>query len=765
MEFQARAYGKYFLLDKLATGGMAEVFKAKTFGVQGFERLLVIKQILPHLTKDREFVEMFIDEAKISVELSHANIVQVFDLGKIGSNYFIAMEYIDGKDLRAILKKATKEKTPIPTSLPVYICGEILKGLDYAHKKRDSKTNEPLNIIHRDISPQNVVLSYDGEVKIVDFGIAKAERRLNETQAGVLKGKFGYMSPEQTMGQEIDHRSDLFACGILLYEMLTARRLFMGENDLETLELIRDADIPPIRNYNPDVPEELERILLKALQRDPDERFADARSMLLELNRFMFEYNPEFTSSDLSAYLNKVFEKEIIEERSRLQKALEALERKYKVSKGDHSGGQVTGLVKEVSFVHGSDSEVTEADPGSLRNQSSPSSQPSKTESYGGVSQPSAPSGRYAHKMADQQTVFQAKPSGSIRADYTDDPSIASSRNTPQRSNLRPWVVPIVLLVCVLGLVYMNFFRSGSGNKSGKTADTVEPIKKGLIGITSEPPGAEIYVGDVLRGSTPVSLELAAEKDQFFTFRLEGYEEKSMALFLIAGENEPLSVVLQRSAASLSHLRVTSVPAGAQIFIDGADTGQLTPFTFSELDRGRELQIRLYHKGYHRQDAAVVLDAADVEKNFDLQARNVRLSIVTEPEGAAIKVNGKLLGDSPTRTKVKMNQIVKIVANKKGYQPQTREVNITDANERVKLVLQPVIIEYGYLSINADPWATVYIDGELTGNTPLINIKIPIGSHVVEFQHEEFKNSSQQVVVTKSHTKESPLVLIKAMEP
>jgi serine/threonine protein kinase len=233
-------FGKYLLLERISVGGMAEVFKAKTFGVEGFEKIIAIKKILPAMAEDADFIQMFIDEAKIAGQLNHANICQIFELGKIDDSHFIAMEYIWGKDLLQIQNRFRRLKKHMPVQMAAFVMGKVCEGLDYAHRKKDA-TGKPLNIIHRDVSPQNVITSYDGEVKVIDFGIAKAASRSSKTQAGVLKGKFGYMSPEQIGGKPLDQRTDIFAVGTILYELLTSERLFMGESDFATLEKIRSA--------------------------------------------------------------------------------------------------------------------------------------------------------------------------------------------------------------------------------------------------------------------------------------------------------------------------------------------------------------------------------------------------------------------------------------------------------------------------------------------------------------------------------------------
>ncbi len=237
-------FGKYWLLERINVGGMAEVFMAKTFGVEGFERLVAVKRILPNIAEDTEFIQMFVDEAKIAVQLTHANIVQVFDLGKVADSYYIAMEFVHGRDLRALFDRCRHEGEPMSVAQACFIVMKVCEGLDYAHNKRDAQGTE-LHLVHRDVSPQNILVSYDGELKLVDFGIAKAAGKASKTQAGILKGKFGYMSPEQVRGLPIDRRSDIFSLGIILYELLTGERLFVGESDFSTLEKVRNVEILP----------------------------------------------------------------------------------------------------------------------------------------------------------------------------------------------------------------------------------------------------------------------------------------------------------------------------------------------------------------------------------------------------------------------------------------------------------------------------------------------------------------------------------------
>jgi serine/threonine protein kinase len=310
-------FGKYHLLERLAVGGMAEVFLAKAFGAAGFERMLVIKKILPHMSEDEEFIAMFIDEARIASTLSHSNIVQIHELGKEAGDYYIAMEFCHGKDLSRAQEKLIQRKSAMPIPLAVLIASRICEGLEYAHRKADSQ-GRGMSIIHRDVSPGNILMTYDGDVKIIDFGIAKAANRMGRTTAGTLKGKFGYMSPEQVRGLRLDHRSDIFSVGILLYEMLTGERLFGAESDFGTLEKVRNATVVPPTVYNSKIPRALEQVVLRALARQPQERYEWASDMQEDLVRFLMVEGSLTTGKSLAAFMRELFAREIERENEKL---------------------------------------------------------------------------------------------------------------------------------------------------------------------------------------------------------------------------------------------------------------------------------------------------------------------------------------------------------------------------------------------------------------------------------------------------------------
>ncbi len=311
-------FGKYQLLERVSVGGMAEVFKAKSFGIEGFEKILAVKRILPTMAEDGDFIEMFIDEAKIAGQLSHANICPIYELGKVGDSHYIAMEFVWGKDLLQLMNRFRKMRKHMPPAMVAWIGAKVCEGLDYAHRKRDRNGN-PMNIIHRDMSPQNVLVSYEGQVKIIDFGIAKAASRTTKTQAGVLKGKFGYMSPEQVRGLPVDARSDLFAIGTCMHEMSTGERLFLGESDFTTLEKVRNAEVPPPSRGLQDYPPELERIVMKALTLDVGDRWSSAAEMQEALQRFLASQKPPYGTSKLAAWMKTAFAAELAAEKERMQ--------------------------------------------------------------------------------------------------------------------------------------------------------------------------------------------------------------------------------------------------------------------------------------------------------------------------------------------------------------------------------------------------------------------------------------------------------------
>jgi TonB family protein len=300
-------FGQYTLLERIAVGGMAEVWKARMRGVEGFQKTVAIKRILPHMTDNAEFVGMFIDEAKLAAQLSHPNIVHIYDLGKMGRDYYIAMEYVDGKDLRSLLNSARRKGLLLPLGLGLLIASRVASALEYAHRKRDFEDRE-MGLVHRDVSPQNVLLTPEGDVKLCDFGIAKAVSKAGQTQMGALKGKLQYMSPEQAWGRPVDARSDLFSLGAVLFEMVTGERLFTGESEISVLESVRQGLTRTPRQLDPSIPREVDEIVARALQIEPKDRFQSAGEMKQALESALAAVSPSTGPTDLALFIQRVLE-------------------------------------------------------------------------------------------------------------------------------------------------------------------------------------------------------------------------------------------------------------------------------------------------------------------------------------------------------------------------------------------------------------------------------------------------------------------------
>ena len=315
-DFEPKQFGKYQLLDKIAVGGMAELYRAKVTREYGFEKQVAIKKILPHLSDEGNLVKAFIDEAKLAALLQHENIVQIYDFGNLNGEYFIAMEYLFGKDLRKLTYKAKEKASPIDLENTLYVISRVCAGLDYSHNLKDLK-GKPLNIIHRDINPQNVFITYEGQVKIIDFGIAKAASHNSTTHEGLIKGKLAYMSPEQANGKTIDHRSDIFSTGIILYELLAGQRMFQGET-MHIYSQVRDAAYKPLESLVPDLPARLHDVVQHALAKEPDKRYQSCGEMLADLEECIYELSFRPNARHFANCVKDLFKQEFAAEENAL---------------------------------------------------------------------------------------------------------------------------------------------------------------------------------------------------------------------------------------------------------------------------------------------------------------------------------------------------------------------------------------------------------------------------------------------------------------
>jgi serine/threonine-protein kinase len=300
---------RYNLIEKLEAGGMAEVFLAEATSVQGFKKRVAIKRVLPHLASHTNFIGMFLDEARLGARLSHANVVSVFDIGKSDNSFFIVMDFVDGTNLKKVMETLRVKRQHFPLKDAIFIAMEACRGLSYAHELVD-EDGKPLDLVHRDVSPPNILISKRGEVKVTDFGLAKARTQLERTDPGVVKGKFSYLSPEVASGQPVDERADIFALGVCLWEMLGGRRLFLGETDYETVQAVSGARVPTLVGVHPEVDEQFDAIVQKALAKNPDDRYQTAREFGDALASYLFHHQMKVTPDDVANLVKTVLERQ-----------------------------------------------------------------------------------------------------------------------------------------------------------------------------------------------------------------------------------------------------------------------------------------------------------------------------------------------------------------------------------------------------------------------------------------------------------------------
>ncbi len=556
---------------------MAEIYKGMAYDPAGIKRTVCIKKILSHIAASREFIDMLVDEAKIAVKLNHGNIAQVYDLGKAGEDYFIVMEFVEGQSLSKIFKKVLRLQKKIPIPTVCYLIAEIASGLNYMHRKTDEEENS-LNIIHRDISPQNIVVSYSGTVKIIDFGIAKAAVKIGHTDSGVLKGKFAYMSPEQARGDRLDHRSDVFSLGVIFHELLTGKRLFKTSDNKQTLRNVRRAEVAPPSQWNPEVPPELDGIALKALAKDRRHRYAFASDFQDDLLKFLHTNYPDFKPQQAADFVRDLFK----EERT-LQK---------KISEAE---GQTPHLILDKTRT------------GAL---SADESQEGTAGGAKGID--------WREFMLDAdwpaEEVIRESEIGSRKEEGEE---LEESESFSEKT-ARKWVPPvwIFLGVSITFLIIMGFFLfdSRSPNHDSrstparrefggipepritlKTAPLPAESITSKIQIISNPSGASVYMNDKDTGQvTPTELYLDGGKKYTLGLYLTNYKFFKTELETKPGEKQNFHVEL---ALDFGSLKITSEPNGAKVYRDDHFIGE-TPLIKEDLKPGEITHLRLELEGF-----------------------------------------------------------------------------------------------------------------------------------------------------------------------
>lgn len=649
-------FGPYQLIKRLATGGMAQIYLARQLGLEGFEKLLVVKRILPHLAENEDFVRMFLDEARIAARLNHPNIVQIFNLGSEDETYFIAMEYIHGEDVRRVWRRAEGEGKSMPMPLVCRIMMDACNGLDYAHKKTD-QSGRPLGIVHRDISPQNIIVTFEGGVKIVDFGIAKAADQATVTRSGVLKGKYSYMSPEQAAGKRVDSRSDIFALGIVLYELLTGTRLFKRSNDIQTLNAVTACEVTLPSEVNPSLPPGLDPIIMRALSKDPADRFQEAVHLQLALEDFLLQHRMPSSSAHLAAFMNEIYSDRLERERRE---------------------GRV--LVDDVDSGLGASQELPRRAKTPI-----PPAPPPYSQSGSNDRETRAARNRTHSTEAERRShsVVPSVPSATEAASVTGHgaPRALTPGLAEAARGVRQRVLPLMLWA-VLGLVVV-----GSVAVLRFWPVTPRPtVRLAEVTVTSNPPGASVlFNGNVkLEQVTPVRLPSMPAGKYSVRLSLAGYEDLDTRVTIPPGGEHTLKPVAlakargpavkqpepRTSTTTLvsTHtdpvaeksipLAVLSDPPGAQVLSNGEGKGR-TPVTF-EQPLHAQVKLKLEKAGYASMTRQFRLDEETAEQSFTLERVAPRtagvssggtgkISFVLKPldAWADVTCGGRKIGQAP----------------------------------------------------------------------------------------------------------------------
>ena len=759
-------YGKYYLLDRINVGGMAEVFKAKAYGVEGFEKLVAIKRILPNIAEDEEFITMFIDEAKIAVQLNHANIAQIFDLGKIEDTYFIALEYVYGRDLRAIFERLRKRGEIMPIPAACYIITQVCEGLDYAHRKKDSMGRD-LNIVHRDVSPQNILVAYEGDVKVIDFGIAKAANKASKTQAGILKGKFGYMSPEQVRGLPLDRRSDIFSLGIIFYEILTGERLFIGESDFSTLEKVRNVEIMPPTAYNRNIPESLEKIILKALAKDADDRYQYASEMAEDVQRFMISQGILFTRKDLGNFMKTLFAEDIA--RDNAQDEAKKVSSSLPPTTAQPPQQQKKPISKP-------DRPVPPPVPGELDN--------AKTVVFGGDSQKSsAPIGNeIGFKEAADEPIELATEEATkpvVKAPSKVQPAVPQPRVTaeikkPQTAELKKggqnkliFIGGGAVLALVLVIVLIKLFTGGG-----------EEVGEASLEILYTPPDSEIFIDGVkVASKSPYKNPKITAGQHTIEIKRAGFLPLKEVVILKNQERFSNNYILKPEKEVYGNITIETNPPGATVTIDGQIKSGVTPINTKVL-ASVEHTIIVERSGYKTiEEKFSVGENESKTLNYELKSPIAKLIINSTPKGADIFINKKKVGRTPYSQEVKVGEKYEIEISKASYETikevvsvekeeditidrelkkpsaiSEKKEKVTEKKEEVKTAKKEEKVSgggMGYISVSVFPWAYVFIDGKEMGvGTPASKRhEVKAGPHTVLLRTSDGKEKSYKVTV------------------
>ena len=677
------AFGRYLLESKLATGGMGEIFLARIQGAAGFEKKVVIKRILPHLAESPEFVDRFLDEGRLVVQLSHGNIAQVLDMGQVDGHYYLAMEYIDGLDLRALMRGLRQNNETIPPHLVLHILGEVARGLAYAHDRLDD-SGRNLGIIHRDVSPSNVIISREGEVKLLDFGIAKAASRLANSVSGTLHGKFLYMSPEQAAGQNLDRRSDLFSLGVCAYEMLTGVRPFNGKSELQTLELIRRGRFDRITAICPEVPSGVEAIINRCMMADPADRYPNADAVRKAALSYTVKSGSVVSGSDLGRYVSDYLKPKAPPAAVDLDDALNAqLDAMMGVDAPAAAGTQVAAAKLERA-----------TDPGAI-----------------------------AQLRMDTNTKRARL------ADMTDADMPRASRN-------RILVASVLLLVGVLvtlNVVMLWNLREGQPAPTIVMPDAVAgpavaagpgaPIRPGAL--APAPAAAPLDVKPAHQPGPPVRQPTPQPIAEAQPIPVQPPAEETP-------EPGPTIAPPEPTVAGPMRLRLADVPPDAFVTIGGALATAASDGTFEVPEGDGKVAVVVSAPGHTQEERVLDRQAgATVAISPDLKALKRTIRVTVKPKDAQIVLGGRVVGTGSYRAHVQSGTPMRGKATMDGYHDEAFQLRYSGPRS-LTVRLEPRAM--GKFMIRVFPVsAEVRLNGSKIGRKQaLVSRRVPPGEHKLE---------------------------------
>lgn len=714
----SRKLGRYELRQRIAKGGMGEIFLAKMHGAAGFEKNVIIKTILPHLAEEPEFVDKFLDEGRIVVQLLHGNIVPVFDMGEQDGEYFIAMEYVPGRDLREIIKRLDVAGDTFPVDLALYMVSEASKGLDYAHRKV-GEDGVSLGLIHRDISPSNLLVSSEGEVKIIDFGIARAAGRLSKTVSGRIQGKFCYMSPEQASGKSLDARSDIFSLGATLYEMLTGHRPFEGDSDLESLAKVRKCQFEPPSSLNETVPPEVDAIVAKALAEDPDDRYTTAEKLQVDILQYLYSTGTSPTSSELATFLTDLFPEGL--EREHLKRA-----RGSAPTPATRDGMGIGDAMEALLAGHiESPSGFVEAPTATLHDSSDQNQ--IQSNSSGEPSTPNEPNTPSTPRTPSDASATPGTPAAVEDPTQTPE-SVSALAPLPQDApRTRRWWIPTIALVILIAFMGWQATQPTTGS----------------VSIMSNPEGARIFVDDVLvvGARTPESIELD-EGRRRIRLELEGYEPAQLELSVSGGDD----IRVEEADARLDPIlaprtfEVKTHHSGVEIWRDGnrigvdtatvnvapgaiatmqarkpgCEEGQIYPISYDHDSTTVTLPIRCPIEPEETPDPEPASDDREAAK--EAPPGRVQINIRPVPEDANVTINGRDFGSGEATARFAPGQVLKVEIRREGYKTRQlkerasrlrRQTIELEKLEEGCLTLTLGEPQVGELSINSGPFTSI----------------------------------------------------------